>query len=235
MELRLLTDPAFGEDFDGVVDEITDQYAANDLPGEERKRVEQHFLQSEDRQRKARFASELLRHAVVERGSTVVKVPVTAEGGWWERASLFWNRQALSLRFASIFATLVILAGIAMLVMPTRNSTSPAYASIALQASNSNRSAGAEIPSIKPQPIDTGFRIELFLPNGSEQANNYRVNLSNEQGSRDLPVAEQNAGSVVVILPRADLPPGSYVIQLFAVNADGTEKRIPGSYFFNIE
>ncbi len=230
-----MTDPAFGEDFDALVDEITDQYAANELPGEERKRVEQYFLQSEERRRKARFASELLRHAAVERGSTIVNVPLPAEGGWWERASLFWNRQALSLRFASIFATLVILAGIAMLVIPTRNSTSPAYASIALQASNSNRSVGAEIPTIKPQPTDTGFRIELFLPDGTAPANNYRVNLTSEQGSRDVPLAEQNAGSVVVILPRADLPAGSYTIQLFAINADGTEQRIRGSYQFTIE
>jgi hypothetical protein len=39
LELRLLTDPAFGKNFDAVVDEITDQYAGNELPGEERKRV----------------------------------------------------------------------------------------------------------------------------------------------------------------------------------------------------
>jgi methionine-rich copper-binding protein CopC len=181
-----------------------------------------------------RFARELLRQAAVERGK-VVTVPVPAEPGWWERAKLYWNQQPLSLRFASIFATFVILAGIAMLVMPTRNSTSPAYASIALQVSNSNRSGGAEIPSIKPQPSDAGFRIELFLPDGTPPANNYRVNLTSEQGTRDLPLSEQNAGSVVVIVPRNDLPPGSYTIQLFAVNADGTEQRVRGSYSFIVE
>ena len=43
IELRLLTDPAFGEEFDTIVDEIADQYAGNEFRGEERERVEQYF------------------------------------------------------------------------------------------------------------------------------------------------------------------------------------------------
>jgi methionine-rich copper-binding protein CopC len=233
MELRLLTDPAFGEDFDTVVDEITDQYVGNELQSEERKRVEQYFLRSPERQNKVRFASELARQAALARGGKVVNIPIRDESGWWERASDFWNRQALSLRFASIFATLVIFAGVAMLVMPTRNP--PTYASIALQMSNSDRSVGSEIPSVKPQPNDAGIRMELTIPDGAPQGNTYRVNLTGEQGARDLPVAEQNARTVVVVVPTADVPPGSYTIQLFAVNADGSEQRIRGSYFFNVQ
>ena len=235
LELRLLTDPAFGADFDTVVDEITDQYVGNELRGEERKRVEQYFLRSAERQNKVRFARELFRQAAVERGSTVVNVPVPPEPGWWDRASEFWNRQALSLRFASIFATLVIMAGIAMLVVPTRNPTSPSYASIALKVSSSDRSVGSEIPSVKPQPGDAGIRIELALPDGIPQANSYRVNLRSEQVSRELLVAEQKDRSVVVVVPTDEVPRGSYVIQLFGVNADGTEQRVPGSAVFNVE
>jgi methionine-rich copper-binding protein CopC len=233
LELRLLTDPAFGEEFDTVVDEITDQYARNEFQGEERKRVEQYFLRSAERQNKVRFASELLRQAAAQRGSKVVNAPIPSEPGLWERARLFWNAQALSLRFATIFATLVILVGLAMLLLPTRNP--PAYASIALKVSNADRSVGSEITSVKPQPADAGIRIELTLPEGAPQAKSYRVSLSNEQASRDLPVAEQNARSIVVIVPTAELPPGSYSIRLFGVNADGAEQRVRGSYFFNVE
>lgn len=234
LELRLLTDPAFGVDFDMVVDEITDEYVGNELRGEERKRVEQYFLTSAERQNKVRFARELFRQAAVERDDSVLNVPVV-EPSWWDRASEFWNRQALSLRFASIFATLVIMAGVAMLVLPTRNPTAPSYASIALKVSTSDRSAGSEIPTVKPQPGDAGIRIEIALPDGSPRANTYRVNLQGEQMSRDLAVAEQNDRSVVVIVPTAEVPPGSYTIQLFAVQADGTEQRIRGSAVFNVE
>jgi hypothetical protein len=235
LELRLLTDPAFGDDFDTVVDEITDQYVGNEFKGEERRRVEQYFLRSPERQKKVNFASELLRQAAVERGSSVVNVPVPPEPGWWERASLFWNRQALSLRFATIFATLIIMVGVAMLVLPTRNTTPPSYASIALNISNSDRSAGSEIPSVKPQPSDAGIGIELILPEGIPPANTYRVNLSGDHVSQDLPVTQQTARSVVVMVPTTELPRGSYIIQLFGVKADGTEQRVRGSYFFNIE
>jgi hypothetical protein len=37
------------------------------------------------------------------------------------------------------------------------------------------------------------------------------------------------------MVPRSDIPPGSYTIQMFAVNVDGTEQRVPGSYFFTVE
>ncbi len=235
LELRLLTDPAFGEDFDTVVDEITYQYVGDEFQGEERTRVEQYFLRSAERQNKVRFARELVRQAEVERGSSVVNAPVLPDPGWWERASLFWNRQALSVRFATIFATLIILVGLAMLVLPTRNPTSPAYASIALKTSNSDRSDGPEVTSVKPQPGVAGLRIELILPEENTAAKSYRVNLSSEQVSRDVPVTEQSGRSVVVVVPTAEVPPGSYTIRLFAVNANGTEQRIRGSYYFDVE
>lgn len=43
IELRLLTDPSFGEEFDTIVDELTDQYVNNELTDEERERVEKYF------------------------------------------------------------------------------------------------------------------------------------------------------------------------------------------------
>ena len=235
MELRLLTDPAFGEDFDAVVNEITDQYAANELQDEDRRRVEQYFLRSAERQDKVRIACELRRQAAVERGGKVVNAPVPPEPSWWEGVSLFWNRQPLSLRFATIFATLVILVGIGMLVLPARNATAPSYTALALNISNSDRSVGSQTQSVKPQPGDAGVRLDLNVPDGTAPAQSYRVNLQGEQVSRDLPVAEQNDGVVVVIIPTGEVPPGSYTLQLFGVNADGTEQRIRGSYFFNLE
>lgn len=235
LELRLLTDPAFCEEFDTVVDEITDQYVGNQFQGEERRRVEQYFLRSAERQNKVRFACELLRQAELERGGEVENVPVAPVPGLWERARLFWNAQSLSLRFATIFVTFVILAGLAMLLMPTRNSTAPVYASIALGISNSERSVGSEVTSVKPPPGATGIRIELALPDEALQAKSYRVSLTGEQGTRDLPVAEQSGRSVVVIVPVQDVPRGSYSIRLFGLNADGNEQRVPGSYFFNVE
>lgn len=54
-----MSDPVYGEDFDVVVDEITDQYVAGEIKGEERDRVEKYFLKSERRRDKLRYAAAL--------------------------------------------------------------------------------------------------------------------------------------------------------------------------------
>ena len=59
MEIRLLSDPGFGEEFDIVVDEITDQYLANKIQGEERERVENYFFKSSQRRDKLKYAAAL--------------------------------------------------------------------------------------------------------------------------------------------------------------------------------
>ena len=81
LELRLLTDPSFIEEFDTIVDEIADQYAGDEFKGEERKRVEQHFLRSAERQQKVQFARELMERAASERSVDRVAV-VRANAGF---------------------------------------------------------------------------------------------------------------------------------------------------------
>src|SRR5258706_3986970 len=55
VELRLLSDPDFAEEYDMVVDAITDDYIAGKFAGEELEQVEQHFLKSNARRNKLRF------------------------------------------------------------------------------------------------------------------------------------------------------------------------------------
>jgi CHAT domain-containing protein/cytochrome c-type biogenesis protein CcmH/NrfG len=59
VELRLLSDSDFAEEFDIVVDEITDDYIAGKFEGEEREQVKEYFFQSEARRDKLRFAQAL--------------------------------------------------------------------------------------------------------------------------------------------------------------------------------
>ena len=55
----MLSDPVYGEEFDIVVDEITDQYVAGEIKGEERERVEKYFLKSDQRREKLKYAAAL--------------------------------------------------------------------------------------------------------------------------------------------------------------------------------
>lgn len=235
--MRLLTDPSFGEHFDTVVDEITDQYVGNELQGEERERVEQHFLRAPERQNKVKFACELLHRASIERGGEIAEItPVPEQDpGLLERARSFWDSKPFSLRLATTFATLVILVGVVLLIR-SANPPSQNYLALNLKISSSDRSVGSEPASVRLQPGSPGIMIELTLPDEMPQPKSYRVELMNDQESlRNLPIAEQNSRSVVVVVPAADVPRGSYVIRLYAVNADGAEQRIPGSYYFNVD
>ncbi|HXQ71455.1 MAG TPA: CHAT domain-containing protein [Pyrinomonadaceae bacterium] len=59
MEVRLLTEPDFREKLDLAIEEIIDRYVAGEFEGAELERVRSHFLKSDDRQRKLRFAMAL--------------------------------------------------------------------------------------------------------------------------------------------------------------------------------
>lgn len=56
VELRLLTDAGYSEEFDVVADELIDQYVEDELPADEREQLERHFFKSTERLDKLRFA-----------------------------------------------------------------------------------------------------------------------------------------------------------------------------------
>ena len=232
LELRLLTDPSFTEEFDTVVDEIADQYAGDELKGEERERVEKYFLATEERRQKVHFARELMQRAASERGNRVVPAPAP---GFFESISAFWRNQSVSLRTATAIATLVVVVGLSFVMRSVLAPNSGTDAFIALNITTADRASGSEIQSVKLEPGTRRLRIELKLPEQSSQAQNYRVELLDEQQrSRNLSVEERTAQSVIVAIPGNEIGAGSYIIRLYAVNPDGTEQRIRGNYFFSV-
>ena len=231
LELRLLTDPAFIEEFDTIVDEIADQYAGNEFQGEERKRVEEHFLKSAERQRKVDISRELMERAA-ERGANRVAVAVepTPTPGFMESVRAFWSSPSIALRVATAMAGIVIVVGLAFLMRPLLFPTSGPDALITLNISTSDRATGSKRESVKLEPGTGRLRIELKLPDQTPQAPNYRVELlDGQQRSRNLPIAERTAQSLFVAIPAKEITPGSYIIRLYAVNTDGTEQRIRGA------
>ena len=235
LELRLLTDPSFSEEFDTIVDDIADQYAGDELKGEERERVEQYFLKSAQRQQKVRFARELMQRAATERGVNRVATQ-PAPHGFWESVRAFWRTQSVSIRIGTAMAMILIVAGLAFLIRPVFFPPSGTDALVALNLSTSERASGSEIQPVKLEPGTRNLRIELKLPDETPPTQNYRVELlDTQQQSRNLPVEERIAQSLIVTIPANEIARGSYIIRLYAVNPDGTETRIRGSYYFNVE
>ena len=115
VELRLLSDPAFCEEFDVVVDEISIRYAAGGFEGDQKDRVERYFLRAPERQNKVRVMSELLHYSAATRGqqpeASPVSTAVERDSSWFARMRRFWNSQPLTFRFATTVAVLVIVDG----------------------------------------------------------------------------------------------------------------------------
>ena len=59
VEIRLLSDPVYLEEFDVVVNELTDQYVTGDVQGAERDQMERYFFASPARREKLRIAAAL--------------------------------------------------------------------------------------------------------------------------------------------------------------------------------
>ena len=230
MEFRLLTDAAFGEEFDVIVNEITDEYVGDELHADDRKCVQQYFLRSTERQNKLRFASELLERSAVERAVARVQV----QPRLLDRLRAFWGSQTPITRFATTFAAIVIVAGVLLLTIPGSR-TPGTYALVNLTINHSDRAGGSEIKSVRLEPGSAGIRIELSLPDQVPQAKSYRVELLDEkQAARNLRIEQQTERSLVVTIPANEITPGTYYIRVYGVNPDGTEQRIRGSYFFAV-
>ena len=226
LELRLLSEPAFVEEFDTVVDEVTDQYVRNELPGSERKWFEDNYLGTAEGRRKVRFTSELLERAAAERGGAA---PL-GEPGFFDRVRAFWQVQ--SLRLAATAAALAMIAGGYYLTLrPATN-----YAPLALSISTANRGEGPVPGKVKLESGVPGVEVNLAIPEQAKGAKDYHVKLVSGDGTlHDLQIEKRDDQTVTVRIPASLLSRGQYAIQISRLAADGTTTRIPGNYYFNIE
>jgi hypothetical protein len=232
LELRLLTDPSFGEEFDTIVDEVTDQYVNNEFTDEERERIEKYFLTTPERQQKLEFATELLSHADVERGERAERSRRVVERApsLFEQFLAFWRQRSFA-HMALSAAAVVIVAGLVFYVVSFRDSR---YMALTLPLSNAERGASTAPASV--HLAGAGLEVNLPIPEQAKDAKDFRVKLLDENRvERDLTIDSRKDQTITVKIPAALLRRGSYVIKLLKVKTDGTEEPVRGSYFFNIE
>ena len=228
LEIRLLSEPSFGEEFDTVIDEVTDQYVRNELQGSERKGFEESYLKTAEGRQKVRFTSELLERAAAERGP-VVPVPLR-EPGFFDRVRAFWQVQSLRLA-ATAAAVAMIAGGYYLTLRPAMN-----YATLALSISTANRGEGPVPRKVKLESGVPGVEVNLAIPEQAKGAKDYRVSLVSGDGTlHELEIEKRDDQTVTVKIPASLLSRGQYAIQIFRLNPDGTYTRIPGNYYFNIE
>ena len=238
IELRLLTDPSFGQEFDTIVDELTDQYVRNELPDDERKRAEKHFLNTPERQQKLEFATGLLGHADAERGERAERTQVASvrpivgtTPSWLDQLRAFWRRPSYS-HLALSAAVLFVVAGLVFFLWSFGNSST--YVSLDLALSNSNRGESTARAPVKL--AGAGLKVNLTIPDQAKEAKDYLLKLVDQnEVERDLTIDKRTDQTIAVTIPAAWLSSGSYVIKLTMVKPDGNEERVPGSYNFVVE
>ncbi len=230
VEERLLTEAELLESLEIEEDELIDEYLAEKLSEEERQKFEQYFLGTPERQQNLRFARALRRYVV-----TTASQNTAASATPFAR---FRDNQTWGTRAA--IALVIIVVASAFWLFRTNTSPSLTSAALALNISaDNNRAAGVDVAKVHlPRNIDE-LRLSLRLPEGTSGAPRYRVTLdyvdSAQAQPRSFGPPEQGAGSLLVVIPTAELARGRYALKVFATQSDGTEQRIPGAYYFEVE
>jgi hypothetical protein len=224
IEERLLTEDDLFEELEVTKDDLVEEYLANELTHTEREWFEQNFLASPEGKGRQTFARTLNRY--------VLNHPIPQKKPTWsERVGLFWSVQTNLFRTATAIAVILVVVGIFWISRAPRPQN---LASLTLNISSSTRSSGTESPKVKL--TGDGLRLTLVLPASATPGARYRVDLINDKGeTKTLYVTGQNAQSLSVEVPAAQLPVGQYAVTLSSLNADGAVQRIPGSFYFTVE
>lgn len=222
-----------------VEDDLIDSYLRDELTPAQRQHFEQNYLTTELRQERVLMAAALLRH-VDERHSVVqatIAAPL-AEQAWFGRLRAFWSARAWPLRAGVAFAVVAIIAFALWLYTP-RTRSPQTLATLTLHMGSNTRSEGTQAAKVSlPLNVDA-LKVSLTLPGQVPPATRYRLELeilnSDKVETRPLEIAGQDAQSVSVIIPAAQLARGQYALKLFAVKNDGSEQRVEGSYLMDVE
>lgn len=229
-----------------VEEDLIDAYLLDELRGEQRERFEQNYLITPARQERVRMAAAILRrldeaNAGVEKAdattAAVVASQTSVKTTLGERLRAFWTGWTPAFRIGLAVVVAAVIAGSLWLYL-SRNRSPRTFATLTLNISRSNRAEGAQAERVK-LPLDAdALRITLTIPDQSPAAVSYHVGLENvekDEGIKPLDVVQQNAQTVTVVVPASQLTRSQFALKLFAVKSDGSEQRLAGNYFFNVE
>ncbi|HYJ87331.1 MAG TPA: hypothetical protein VEW46_14815 [Pyrinomonadaceae bacterium] len=225
VEQRLLTEDGFFEDMEVAKDELVEEYQAKQLKKEEGEWFERNFLASPEGKQSQAFAKALNRYVVDHR------LPSRQNRSLVQGLVAFWNSQPDLLRVAAAVAVVAIVAGI---VWISRAPSPQNFATLTLLNTASTRSSGIEPSTVRLK--EDALRLTLMLPASATPGVRYRVDVINDKDeTKSYEAAGQNAQSVSLEIPAAQLPPGHYLVTVSTVSDSHDVQRIPGSYRFTVE
>jgi hypothetical protein len=223
-----------------VEEDLIEAYLRRELTAERRRRFEDNYLITEARKERVIMSAALLRlldepipTPQSQTGPQPIPPPQPAPT-FVEQLRAFWSGRTWGLPHAAV--ALLLVAVIIGVWWIARSRPPQFVATLTLNISHKARGADAQANSIKLSDDTDALRIALTLPEQTTAAASYRVLLENVNGEgRSVEIVSQDARTISVVLPAAQLARGQHALKLFAVNPDGTKQRIPGSYYFIVE
>lgn len=206
--------------------DLIQAYIKNELSPERRRRFEENY------------------HTTTARIDKVLVVRATLkvlcqQKPWTQRVlafvkSLFVVPRSPVPRLATLLLTVGL--GATLLWFSFRPVPPRTFANINLSISSDSRGVSSQVQSVKlPLPEDA-LRISLALPELAPPDATYRVEWGDRRDPiEDLAVENPGANPITVVIPAKKLTPGQYTLKLFRKNPNGTEDRVQGNYFFNVD
>jgi hypothetical protein len=208
-------------------DDLIQAYIKNELSPERRQRFEENYHTTT-----ARIDKVLVARATL-------KVFCHQKPTWNQRVLAFVKSLVLAPQFqVPRFAAILLTVGLGttLLWFSFRPIPQRTFAHIDLSISYDTRSASSQVQSVKLPLAEDALRSSLALPELAPQGATYRVQWDNKKGRiEDLAVEKPDANPITVIIPANKLTPGQYTLKLFRKNPNGTEDRVQGNYFFNVD
>ncbi|HUS09447.1 MAG TPA: hypothetical protein VMZ30_03190 [Pyrinomonadaceae bacterium] len=223
-EQRFFTDDELVDELLATEDELIEASIAGELSEDEAERFAKYFLITPERQQKLRFRKALQRVAKAEKAEPFSRAEPLPKALLWHAPG--WMNWAT----ASV-AAIIVLVGI----IGTRQPSHSSFTELTLTAGLSQRGGGRVAPTIQLPLADDGLKLHLELPSPLISAKHYRVEIETDNGtSNSLKPATHNGQVIDVVIPASALSRGQYAFNVYAIKTDGTEQRVPGTYFLNV-
>lgn len=224
-EEQCFSQPEWPEEIESAEYDLIEAYLKNELSPERRRRFEENYLTTVARKERLELAR-YFQHFLCQQKPTRT-----------QRALDFVKSLVIAPQVPRFAAILVTVGLSTTLIWFALRTTPPrTFAHINLAISYDDRSAGGSTQNVKLPLAKDALRVSLSLPETATQNATYRVQWENKKGPiTDLAVENPNANPISVIIPANKLTPGLYALKLFRKNPDGTEERVHGNYFFNVD
>jgi hypothetical protein len=224
-EQQLFSDDDMFEEVLAAEDELIDESIEGRLNPNESELFAKFFLNSPEREQNVLFR-QVLKNYAEKKNRKLQPAPKR-----WS----FLPAAIQSVRAAVASAALaVVVALVALMLLIPLPPTS--FATVNLTIGVSNRAGSTPAEKIKLPLNADALKLQLALPQSSNAANSYRVELRKISGeTKTLEPLSKDEKSVVVVIPAAQLARDQYALNLYVTKPGEPEQRIPGSYYFTVE